>query len=61
MTDQNKYEATLEKAAELLQSALPIGEVKAIGRLEVPAAIEQLIEERDRLRHLIQAMRRSSC
>ena len=37
-----KYEQCLEDAARRLQDVLPIGKVKAIGLLEVPAGIDEL-------------------
>lgn len=40
-----KYEDALAEAASKLQHFLPIGEVKAIGLLEVPAGIEALKTE----------------
>ncbi len=39
-----RYAAELDKAADLLAGYCPAGQVKALGRLEVVAAIEQLIE-----------------
>ncbi len=38
-----KYELCLQAAAQRLQSVLPIGEVKAIGLMEVPCAIDELM------------------
>jgi len=45
-----KYETALQAAAQRLESALAIGQVKHIGLMEVVAGIDQLIEERDELR-----------
>lgn len=45
MSDRMAYEVELDNAAERLQRVLPIGEVKAIGRLEVVAALDQLLDE----------------
>jgi hypothetical protein len=43
------YESECERAAEVLQKALPIGGIKAIGLREVAAAVEEI--ERLRLLH----------
>jgi hypothetical protein len=60
MTDQeiekwerDKYERELEAASRLLQKALPIGQVKAIGLLEVAAGCKELIDELNELRTII--------
>lgn len=38
-----RYAAELDAAAELLQTIHPIGAVKAIGRLEVAAALKEIV------------------
>ena len=43
----SSYDAELTKAAALLQKYVTIGQVKAIGLLEVSAAIEMLTEENE--------------
>ena len=40
-----RYAAELDAAAEILQRVHPIGKVKAIGRLEVVAALEDLFPQ----------------
>lgn len=50
----NILEACLTEAAEKLQSVVLIGQVKAIGLREVPAAIEMLISEKDAERDAMQ-------
>lgn len=46
----DKYEAELTQAAKRLTDHTYIGEMKAVGLLEVTAALDRLIEERDGLR-----------
>lgn len=48
--EYGKYEIELQAAAQQLQSALVIGQVKSIGLMQVVSGIQQLIEERDELR-----------
>jgi len=45
----DKYEKALEQCAEMLQSRHPLGHVKAIGLLEVPAALRDMLDDLDRL------------
>jgi carbon storage regulator CsrA len=45
-----RYAADLDKAAELLQRVHWIGTVKAIGRLEVVTALEEIVAEVELLR-----------
>jgi len=45
-----KYEVQLQAAAQHLENALAIGQVKHIGLMEVVSGIDQLAEERDELR-----------
>lgn len=47
-----RYAAELDQCAELLHKIHPIGEVKAIGRLEVVGALSEMVEELTRLRAL---------
>ena len=44
------YAVQLERAAESLKSVHPIGEVKAIGRLEVAQAVEDVVADLAALR-----------
>ena len=57
-----KYEYCLDAAAQRLQAASEIGKVKAVGLMEVPNAIDELVEERDALKealkHCRETMRR---
>lgn len=43
--EAGKYETCLQACSQRLQAVLPIGEVKAIGLMEVPIGIEALIRE----------------
>lgn len=45
-----RREQALQEAAEILQDTIPVGEVKAIGLLEVPDAIREVKAELARLR-----------
>ncbi len=51
------YERELEKAAELIGDALPIGKTKTIGLLEVSEGVRQLIAERDEMRTALRVAR----
>ena len=42
--DKEKYETVLQLTADKLTAILPIGEVKQIGLLEVPFALDELID-----------------
>jgi len=44
------YETCLQACTQRLQKVLPIGQVKAIGLLEVPAGLDEVIAENQRLR-----------
>lgn len=52
-----KYEQCLQAAAQRLQSVLPIGEVKAIGLMEVPNAIDELIYLHSELHGALKSLR----
>lgn len=51
--DGKKYQLELEDASALLQKALPIGQCRDVGLLEVTAAIRALIGERDSYRKMV--------
>lgn len=53
------YEKELERAATLLQAALPIGKVKAIGLREVATGIARLVAERDEAVPYMQSLRKA--
>lgn len=54
----NKLEAELTRAAEALQSVLTIGEVKALGLLEVADGCRRVADEIERLRSENDQLRR---
>lgn len=59
LIDCGKYDYTLGAAAQRLQAALPIGNVKAVGHMEVPTAIDELIAERDAMREALKKCRKN--
>lgn len=57
----DKYEAELERAAAILQSELLVGQVKAIGLLEVAAGVQQLADANELLRLKLEEYRVCGC
>lgn len=59
LVDAGKYETCLQAASQRLQEFMSVGEVKHIGLMEVPTAIDELIREALRWRHVRNCLARS--
>jgi len=55
--ETGKYESCLDAAAQRLQQVYSLRDVKAVGLLEVPTVIDELIAERDALRAALKRAR----